>query len=121
MQTSELEYYLIQELIGMPERDLAHKIELHIWFNCSIPQPKILAEYLQALEESSSPEDFSKRAQIIIDKSGLDFISDRKTLAKAINSDFFTSDKICISGKPSNLIKFTLEDFIASESQQPKF
>lgn len=76
MVTSEFEYYLLSELITMPNRELAQKIELHIWYRCSNPQPRILAKYVAMLEESKGPEDFVDKAEKYLQESGLEFVID---------------------------------------------
>ena len=62
MITSEFEYYLLSEMISMPDRELVQKMELHIWYRSSVPQPKILAKYVQFLEESEGPDEFVDKA-----------------------------------------------------------
>ena len=74
MRTSELEYYFLAELIGMPDRELAQKVELHVWYNSPYPQRKILAKYLEALEVSSDPAEFHRMCEQLIAESGLEFV-----------------------------------------------
>ncbi len=58
----------------MPDRELAKKIELHIWYRCSTPQPRILAMYVQALKDSEGAEEFHESAKVILHQSGLEFV-----------------------------------------------
>lgn len=58
MITSDAEYFLLCELITMPDRILAQQIELLIWATNRIPQEPILEKFLDLLNASGSPEDF---------------------------------------------------------------
>jgi hypothetical protein len=58
MTTSEFEYYLLSELVGMPNRVLAQQIELLIWNKSPIPNEPILEKFLEMLRESEGPEEF---------------------------------------------------------------
>lgn len=69
MKTSEFEYYLIQELVNMPDRDLAKKIFDHIYGDCSHPNGKILQEYLDVLRVSDEPETFYEEAAKIAESA----------------------------------------------------
>ena len=110
MITSEFEYYLIQELNSMPDRELAQKIELHIWYRCATPQPKILAKYLQALKESDGPEDFFEKAQRYLDASGLEFVLDEsgKYMTRTPNVN------------PPDYVEITVEQRLEAEKQEPQ-
>lgn len=72
MKTSEAEYYLISELISMPDRRLAQMIELHIWCNSPHPQGHILQRYLDTLNQSKNPEHFYRECYKILE--GLEFV-----------------------------------------------
>jgi hypothetical protein len=110
MITSEFEYYLIQELNSMPDRELAQKIELHIWYRCATPQPKILAKYLQALKESDGPEEFVEKAQRYLDASGLEFVLDEtgKFMTRTPNVN------------PPDYIEISVETRLEAEKQEPQ-
>ena len=62
MITSELEYYLLCELITMDDRVLAQQIELLIWAKSPIPQEPILQKFLDMLTESKSSKDFYNKS-----------------------------------------------------------
>jgi hypothetical protein len=66
MKTSEFEYYLLCELITMPDRDLAHKIELHIWNDQPHPDGEVLQKYIDAIRNSEDDRDFSDLAREIV-------------------------------------------------------
>lgn len=66
MKTSEFEYYLIAELIIMPDRELASAIELHIWNDQPHPDGEVLQKYLDALKLSEDPQDFYISAKEIL-------------------------------------------------------
>jgi hypothetical protein len=68
IQTSEFGYYLISELITMPDRILAQKLELAIWNRCPIPNEPILCKIIELLKESEDNTDFYKSVQDYIDK-----------------------------------------------------
>jgi predicted acylesterase/phospholipase RssA len=67
IQTSEFGYYLIAELITMPDRILAQKIELSIWNKCPIPSEPILCKVIEFLKESEGPEEFYEAASKYIE------------------------------------------------------
>jgi hypothetical protein len=58
MTTSDFEYYLVSELIGMSDRVLAQQIELLIWNRSPTPNEPILEKFLEMLRESEGPEEF---------------------------------------------------------------
>jgi len=66
MRTSEFEYYLIQELITMPNRELAQQIELHIWNDCPHPDGEVVQRYVDALRESDGDQEFMEKAEEIL-------------------------------------------------------
>ena len=63
MITSDSEYFLLCELITMPDRILAQQIELLIWATSRTPQEPILEKFLDLLGESDSPENFWERCR----------------------------------------------------------
>jgi hypothetical protein len=68
---SEMDYYLIQELVEMPDRQLASMIEL-----CSFPTscvPKHWNKFVEAIEESKDPDDFYRLAREVIKNLGAKF------------------------------------------------
>lgn len=76
MIVSESEYLLISELISMVDRELAQKIELHIWAAGPVPFSDTLAKYVQALEDSpDGPEQFDEKAREILKQSGMEFVN----------------------------------------------
>lgn len=58
MTTSEFEYYLLSELISMPDRVLAQQIELLIWNRCPIPNEPILEKFVELLRDSDCSTSF---------------------------------------------------------------
>jgi len=109
--TSEFEYYLIQELNGMPDRELAQKIELHIWYRCATPQPRILAKYLHLLKESDGSEDFVEKAERYLQESGLEFVLDEqgKFITRTINAN------------PPDYVEIPVETRLEAEKQEPQW
>jgi len=109
--TSEFEYYLVQELIGMPDRELAQKIELHIWYRCATPQPKILARYLKLLKESEDSEGFIEEARKYLDESGLEFVQHE-------NGEY-----ICRTPNfnPPDYIEIPAQTVLDAEKQEPQW
>jgi hypothetical protein len=110
MITSEFEYFLLSELISMPDRELAQKIELHIWYRCSTPQPNILAKYLKCLKQSDSSEDFYEKAQKYLDVSGLEFVLDEagKFMTRTLNMN------------PPGYIEISDRVRLLAEEQEPR-
>lgn len=76
IQTSEFGYYLLSELITMPDRQLAAKIELAIWATSPEPDEQILNTFIEALKESECGPDFVERARIILSNLVLDTVDD---------------------------------------------
>jgi hypothetical protein len=70
MTTSEFEYYLLSELIGMPNRVLAQQIELLIWNKSPIPNEPILEKFLEILRESEGSEEFYEMSEKYISGIG---------------------------------------------------
>lgn len=66
MQTSEFEYHLISELIGMSDRELAKAIELAIWPTSSSPNSPVLERFVRALEECDDDGQFEGKARDIL-------------------------------------------------------
>ena len=64
--TSELGYYLIQELVTMPDRELAKRIELAIWKDSPVPEEETLNKFIKAIEESENESDFAWKAREIL-------------------------------------------------------
>ena len=110
MITSVSEYYLIQELITMPDRQLAQQIELHIWYRCSTPQPKILARYLKLLKESEDPESFYVEAHKYLNASGLEFVEHE------------SGEYMCRTPNynPPDYIEIPAQTMLEAESQEPQ-
>lgn len=63
MTTTDSEYYLLAELITMPDRVLAQKIELLIWAKSPIPNEAILCKFLELLEASDDASEFYSTAE----------------------------------------------------------
>lgn len=67
MKTSEFEYYLICEMITMPDRVLAQQMELLIWAKSPVPQEPILERFLQMLQDSEDGQDFWNQCRAYVD------------------------------------------------------
>jgi hypothetical protein len=121
MMTSEFEYYLISELISMPDRELASKIELHIWRHTFVPQPKILAMYLTALQDSEDDEDFLVSARQILNDSGLEFISAKEDLEQ-VNLQATKTDQAVVNANMKTLkeIEITQQMVFMHQSQDAR-
>lgn len=64
--TDDRGYYLVQELLTMPNRALASGIELSVWKNSSEPCKAALAKFENALALSEEPDDFYRDAEAIV-------------------------------------------------------
>jgi len=73
MTTSEFEYYLLSELISMPDRVLAQKIELLIWAKSPIPNEPILEKFVDLLKQSEDGSDFWKAAETYVNSFNIDW------------------------------------------------
>lgn len=67
MITSEIEYYLLCELITMPDRVLAQQIELLIWARSPIPQESILEKFLSMLMDAEDAQEFHAKCREYVD------------------------------------------------------
>ena len=67
MITSDEEYFLLSELITMPDRILAQQIELLIWAKSRIVQESILEKFLSLLNASDGPEHFWELCRAYVD------------------------------------------------------
>jgi hypothetical protein len=66
IQTSEFGYLLIAELVTMPDRALAQKIELAIWPDSSIPNQELVDKLIVALEKSGCGSEFAEEARKLV-------------------------------------------------------
>jgi len=66
IQTSEFGYHLISELVTMPDRELAERIELHIWKDSSTPNHELIGKLVTALEVSEDGSEFWEAARKLV-------------------------------------------------------
>jgi len=68
---------------ALVDRELAQKIELHIWSNGPTPQPHTLAHYLKLLKDSEDESIFAETARLFVESSGVEFVSTDAELRSA--------------------------------------
>ena len=74
---SEVEYYLLAELISMKNRKLAQAIELDIFDNCPQARTNRLELYLKAIAESEDEQHFARLAEAIASTCKHPFVQDK--------------------------------------------
>lgn len=82
---TEIGYLLISELVCMPDRILAQKVELDIWANHF--RPSRLKAYICALEDSEDESEFYADCEVLVGQSELIFhVSDDSHVSAQVPS-----------------------------------
>ena len=77
LNLTECEYYVLSELISMPDRKLAHAIELDLFAESHSANPERLKLYLEAMGKSECEQDFAAAARFIAKQNPAPFVQNK--------------------------------------------
>jgi hypothetical protein len=113
MITSLNEFDLLTKLMVMQDRHLAMMIWQHIFYDCNIAQPTILARYIEFMYKSDTKDDvstFEELSRIYLQEEGIQFYISLYGYPQRMNNQPKSPD-----------YKLIMKDeLVTAEAQEPK-